>query len=198
MTTILIDFDNHKVYADKRTTNKQIHSKGVFYRFTEEIEKIIFRNGTIIVGTGSVPSIQELVRVMQCPQMRQIDKKELEGGCDIIAVNYKGGGAYDIIEYDLVVKPEKKFWGIPYQSLSYDLKVSDVYTKSNNFITMGSGGRYAYAVRDATGCPHQAMKTAGRCDSGTSMNYIEVCLKTGELLREFDIEGNIHESNPTD
>lgn len=169
MTTVVIDFANRKIVADKQTTSKHFEKRGVLgilgavepkladWSFsTRETCKIHrLEDGRYFVGAGDKSEL-----------IRQKDHYNAYGYIDkpkesvtIALVNRKGDGLF----VDLYNSEKKRFgkyvWEKIYQQGTAEL------------ITFGSGGDYAYGAFKAGVSAEEAVVAASKCDKYTSAEY---------------------------
>jgi len=168
MTTIVIDFANKVVYADKRSTwtqwnktfltdNKNQQWEGLSDK-TSKIKHGEFDCGKpfVIVGAGD----SNLISQFECTYPDRVpDPKEV--GQAVIFVIAEQGHGLRVTEYT----PAKKTW---WSKTCWEYTT---YIKSQGFLTAGSGGDYAYGALMAGVSPDKVFDAVALCDKGTSSEF---------------------------
>lgn len=188
MTTVLIDFEEGLLYADKRRT---VEKQGVIAYHDYE-DKVQDRGCDkdkpyLLVGAGSCASIQELQRSISClgvgVSVGLLNEQMIDGDCYVTVIKHKFDNVFDIVDYE--IKEIKLTWLEKLLKRSSFKLVSESAVRRSGFMTYGSGGNYAYAARLATGCGAKAMCVAATCDLNTSAEFEVWCMKTCRKVKEF-------------
>ncbi|WP_290738585.1 hypothetical protein [Haliea sp.] len=162
MTTVIIDFKDKKVLADKQTT--QMFYKGSSKHLNDKSfaidtnDKIHRHDDILLTGSGDRDEILRLIRIYK--NRGHIVEPNLPD-VTIAVVRAKGDGLF--IELYNSVKG-KHFWNSP----TWDLKLIQ---GDDNVITFGSGGDYAMGAIKAGVSSEEAMIAASKCDKYTSFEY---------------------------
>lgn len=176
MTTVVIDFKERKVLADRQTTQTYYEEISVLHMVTgtepkvnrdsfgiESNNKIHKVGDVVIVGSGDRVEVLRLVK--EYTYRKHIPLPETDN-VTLAVVRKKGEGLF-VELYD--GKKGKHFWNSPV----WDFKVIQ---GNENTITFGSGGEYAYGAIKAGVSSEAAMVAASKCDKYTSFEYDVVTL----------------------
>lgn len=163
MTTIVIDFDERKVYADKRQTacwDGSNRPPGMdFYQPCDGKDKLISYKGMLFTGTGNSNTIAWFIKNYgaRIPPVREDD-------CGTTAVAFTEAG--EVIVYEVV--KSKFLWLFNV----YDWEMVEHCTRAKKgYLTFGSGHEYAAILMETTGSGDLAMKAASLHDKYTSSDY---------------------------
>lgn len=176
MTTVVIDFKERKVLADRQTTQTYYEETSVLNMMTgtePEINKESFRikfndkihkvGDVVIVGSGNR---DEILRLKKEYTYRNHIPKPKTDDVTLAVVRCKGDGLF-VELYD--GQKGKRFWNSP----TWDFKTIQ---GNDTIITFGSGGDYAYGAIRAGVSSEEAMVVASKCDKYTSFEYDVVTL----------------------
>ena len=173
MTTIVIDFKNKLIAADKQSTcnmmvNGSLIKEQIFYKQCSKIHLVSNDEEIYLLGVGDNYEISR--QSLYVARNGHVDNEVL-GNCDLVIVRVKGDGLFaDIYKYKTVTNwYGKKIGKFERTSLQGD----------NNVITFGSGGDYAYGAFMAGCTAEEAVIAASKCDVYTS-HEVDV-VKFGEL-----------------
>ena len=176
MTTVVIDFKERKVLADRQTTQTYYEKFSIFHRVTvtepkinkdsfsiEANDKIHKVGDVVLVGSGDRDEVLRLVA--EYINRNHVPKPKTDN-VTLAVVRKKGDGLF-VELYD--GKKGKHFWN----SHVWDFKVIQ---GNDSIITFGSGGDYAYGAIKAGVSSEEAMVAASKCDKYTSFEYDVVTL----------------------
>lgn len=176
MTTVIIDFKEKKVLADKQTTQTYYEESSVLHTLSviepkinkesfgiEHNDKIHKVRDVILVGSGDR---DEVLRLKKEYTYRNHIPKPKTDNVTLAVVRKKGDGLF-VELYD--GQKGKHFWNSP----AWDFKIIQ---GNDNIITFGSGGDYAYGAIRAGVSSEEAMVAASKCDKYTSFEYDVVTL----------------------
>lgn len=166
MTTIVIDFKNKKVVADKQTTSSKVEYsfmkqdyQVLDYTFlptiTSKIHSLTLEGQSIIfTAAGDCAEInRQLTRVKKTGF---IDKSK--GDCTIALIYNKGDGL--LVDLYKAIKT--------WRGYKWDKTIEQGDT---NIIIFGSGGNYAYGAFMGGLSAEEAIIAASKCDIYTSSEY---------------------------
>ncbi|QHZ59843.1 peptidase HslV family [Alteromonas phage vB_AmeM_PT11-V22] len=176
MTTVIIDFKERKVLADKQTTqtfykevspirymlsdNIPINEESFAIQSNDKIHRI---GDVVLAGAGNR---SEILRLVEHYEYKGYIPPPKEEDVTIAVVRRKGEGLF-VELYD--AQKGKHFWNSP----KWDLQLIQ---GTDNFITFGSGGNYAYGAIKAGVPSEDAIRAASKCDKYTSFEYDSVTL----------------------
>lgn len=176
MTTVIIDFKEKKVLADKQTTQTFREDASILHMVMgtkpkindtsfgiESNDKIHKVGDVVLVGAGDTGEILRLVKsytsygYIPKPEVKDVTMAVVRAkGKGLLVELYEGQGG-------------KHFWNSP----TWDFKVIQ---GEDNVITFGSGGNYAHGAIKAGVSSDEAMEAASKCDKYTSFEYDVVTL----------------------
>lgn len=171
MTTIIVDFKNKKVVADKQTTHTYskevsairyflsdtipINEKSFNITYSDKIHKV---GDVIITGSGDR---NEILRLVQKYEERSHIVEPKTDNVTVLVARSKGDGLFVEI-YD--GKKGKYFWSKPTWDMTF--KQGD-----KGYVTIGSGSHYAYGALMAGVSAEEALVAASKSDNHTSAKY---------------------------
>lgn len=177
MTTVVIDFKNRIIAADKQTTCNMLDFKGttineqIWYETCKKIK--LLDNGVYFVGSGNV---RELTRQWNQLYFNGRIDKDVKANCTIAVVRAKGDGLFvDLYEYTTV----RNYLGQKVGKFN-----RTTLQGTTNVITFGSGGTYAYGAFMAGCTAEQSVVVASKCDPYTSYEVDVV-----EVIKQEEEEG---------
>ena len=161
MTTVLIDFKEKKIVADKQRTYGMVDSKG------DIIEAQVSRGtvckikqvtqGVFLVGAGDA---SEVLRQYEILIVTGMVDKSVEGDCTLAVVQVKGEGLLvDLYTY----RKTRWTWLTGVGRFN-----REAVQGTTSCITFGSGGNYAYGAHKAGCSPEDSVRAASKCDEFTS------------------------------
>lgn len=171
MTTIVIDFKNKKIVADRQLTCTSL-KYNMFTETYKEIEGQVsyeqgnkihqVGDGVYLVGAGDGCEIERQKKYYETNGCVDINSKS---DCTIAVVRRKGDGLFvDTYEY------KKNKWK------SGGKLTHEVVQGSTDVITFGSGGKYAFGAFKAGCSAEDSVRVASKCDQYTSYEIDMVSL----------------------
>lgn len=162
MTTVVIDFKNKKVVADKQATITKCKSSFIMgtpelldWTFDMESVSKVFRCGnTVVVGAGDLNEVNR--QRVNWTNKRYVDKPKAD--CTIAVVYNKGDG----LLVDLY-KAVNTLFGYKWEK--------SLVQGNSTVITFGSGSNYAYGAFMGGLSAEESVVAASKCDKYTSCEY---------------------------
>lgn len=171
MTTVIVDFKEKKIVADKQTTHKYnkevstlrymfsgsipINEQSFNMTYNDKIHKV---GDVFITGSGNR---DEILRLAKKYEERSHIVQPKTGDVTVLVVRPKGEGLFVEI-YD--GRKGKYFWSRPTWGVTFKQGKS-------GYIVIGSGGNYAYGALMAGVSAEEALIAASRADNYTSDKY---------------------------
>ena len=175
MTTIVIDFQNKMIIADRQQTCTRLSGftkteikEQTQYRDVDKIHTL--RNGYYATGAGDSDEIRRQIAHINC--FGVIDPK-VKSSCILAVVRDKGLGlSVDIYRY----KKTKWTWFTGYGEFKLE-----TIQKTNGILSFGSGSDYAFGAYMAGASPKEAVKVAAICDkyTGHEIDCVSVVATVG-------------------
>ena len=181
MTTIIVDCEAQKVYADKQATvSITCPIRGEYVMNEAEVKKLEHKHGLAFGGSGGIDVIRKFID--SYPDTEKLFY-EYHVNADILVIKHlhEGVRIYHY-EYQLRNQPFtlRSFFriGIPWGEVYIPVLV-DTWTQRKNLVTTGSGSRAAQILWDEGNTVEQIYHKLPRYDTGTGCSHDVLDLNIG-------------------